>query len=182
MGNSEPTVRPTLIVDNAVDFQSDPMTYHYQVFDDAELTNIVAEVPVIAGGIGTTSWTVDVDLLPDTQYWWRCRATDDSAHTGPWMETATFFVQLTDHPPTVPVLLGPSRRRRAGRPLGTADLARVHRPRRGQRRLRRRLPRPGGRRPGLRLDRDRRTVGDHDHQGHRRHQRHIWPNSPVPKT
>ena len=24
------------------------------------------------------------------------------------MDTATFFVQLTDHPPTVPVLLGPS--------------------------------------------------------------------------
>ena len=108
MGNSEPTVRPTLTVDNAVEYQSDPLTYHYQVFDDAELTHSVAEVPVIAGGVGTTSWTVDVSLLPDTQYWWRCRATDDTAHTGPWMETATFFVQLTDHPPTVPVLLGPS--------------------------------------------------------------------------
>ena len=108
MGNSEPTVRPTLIVNNAVEYQSDPLTYHYQVFDDSELIHSVAEVPVIAGGIGTTTWTVDVDLLPDTQYWWRCRASDDTGHTGPWMETATFFVQLSDHPPTAPVIVGPS--------------------------------------------------------------------------
>jgi hypothetical protein len=106
-GADEATVRPTLVVDNAVDFQSDPMTYHFQVFDDSEITNIIAEVPAVAGGIGTTSWISDVDLLPDTQYWWRCRATDDSDHTGPWMDTATFFVQLTDHPPTVPVLVAP---------------------------------------------------------------------------
>ncbi|MEX1309976.1 MAG: Calx-beta domain-containing protein, partial [Candidatus Sulfomarinibacteraceae bacterium] len=107
-GASEPTVRPVLVIDNAVDHQSDPMTYEYQVFDDAGLTSIVAQVPAVAGGIDTTSWTVDVDLLPDTQYWWRCRATDDSAHTGPWMDTATFFVQLSNHPPTVPELLAPA--------------------------------------------------------------------------
>ena len=107
-GASEPTVRPVLEVDNAIDFQSDPMTYEYQVFDDSGLTSVVAQVPAVAGGIDTTSWTIDVDLLPDTQYWWRCRATDDSAHTGGWMATATFFVQLTDHPPTVPVLLAPA--------------------------------------------------------------------------
>jgi hypothetical protein len=107
-GADEPTVRPALIVNNAVDFQSDPMTYEYQVFDDSSLTNVVAQVPAVAGGIDTTSWTVDVDLLPDTQYWWRCRATDDSANTGGWMDTSTFFVQLTDHPPTVPVLLSPA--------------------------------------------------------------------------
>ncbi len=107
-GASEPTVRPVLVVDNAVEFQSDPMTYEYQVFDDSGLTSVVAQVPAVAGGIDTTSWTIDVDLLPDTQYWWRCRATDDSAHTGGWMATATFFVQLTDHPPTVPVLLAPA--------------------------------------------------------------------------
>jgi len=107
-GASEPTVRPLLVVNNAVEYQSDPMTYEYQVFDDSGLTNVVAQVPAVSGGTDTTSWPVDVDLLPDTQYWWRCRATDDSAHTGGWMDTATFFVQLTDHPPTVPILLAPA--------------------------------------------------------------------------
>ncbi|MCD4749354.1 MAG: hypothetical protein K8R59_08265, partial [Thermoanaerobaculales bacterium] len=107
-GGDEPTVRPILIVNNAVEYQSDPLTYHYQVFDDSGLTNLVAEVPTVAGGIETTPWTIDVDLTPDTQYWWRCSATDDSAHTGPWMDTATFFVQLDGHPPTVPVLLAPA--------------------------------------------------------------------------
>jgi hypothetical protein len=108
MGLSEPTVRPTLTVNNAIDYQSDPLDYHFQVFDDPELTNLVAEVPAVAAGTTTTAWEVDVDLVPDTQYWWRCRATDGTDHTGPWMETATFFVQLTDQPPTVPVLVGPS--------------------------------------------------------------------------
>jgi len=107
-GANEPTVRTTLIVNNAVDYQSDLMTYEYQIFDNAELSNIVADVPAIAGGSGTTSWPVDEDLIPDTQYWWRCRATDDSDHTGPWMETATFFIQIEDHPPSIPILLGPS--------------------------------------------------------------------------
>ena len=107
-GHSEPTVRPTLIVNNAIEYQSDPLDYHFQVYDDPDLTSFVAEVPAVAGGTDTTSWTVDVDLQPDTQYWWRCRATDDSGHTGTWMEAATFYVQLTDHPPTVPVLVGPS--------------------------------------------------------------------------
>ncbi|MEE4272150.1 MAG: Calx-beta domain-containing protein, partial [Thermoanaerobaculales bacterium] len=107
-GADEPTVRPVLTVNNAIDYQSDPMTYEYQIFDDAGLTNVIAQVPAVAGGIDTTSWTVDVDLLPDTQYWWRARATDDSDHTGPWMDTATFFVQLDNHPPTVPELLAPT--------------------------------------------------------------------------
>ena len=107
-GGNEPTVRPTLVVNNAVDYQSDALTYHFQVFEDSELADLVAEVPGVAGGTATTAWEVDVDLLPDTQYWWRCQATDDTGHIGPWMETATFFVQLTDHPPTVPVIVGPS--------------------------------------------------------------------------
>ena len=57
-GADEATVRPTLVVNNAIDFQSDPMTYDYQVFDDSGLTNMVAQIPAVAGGIDTTSWTV----------------------------------------------------------------------------------------------------------------------------
>ncbi len=101
-------LRPLLTVANALDYQSDLLTYQYQVFDDAELTTIVSDVPAVAGGTGTTSWTVGVDLDPETQYWWRCRAKDDSEHTGPWTDTASFFVFLDNQPPTVPVLLGPS--------------------------------------------------------------------------
>ncbi len=108
LATSEPALRPVLVVNNAVDYQSDIMTYEYQVFDDAGLTNLVAQVPAVAGGIGTTAWTVDVDLVSETQYWWRSRATDDSAHTGEWMDTANFFIQLTNSPPTIPVLLAPA--------------------------------------------------------------------------
>jgi hypothetical protein len=108
MGADELVIRPQLVVNNAVDYQSDVLDYEFQVFDDAGLTNQVAQVPAVAGGIDTTAWTLDVDLETDTQYWWRCRATDDGGNTGDWMATATFFVQLEDHPPTVPVLVAPS--------------------------------------------------------------------------
>ena len=101
-------VFPELVVDNAVDFQSDPLTYEFQVFDDASLSNLVAQIPAVAQGDGTTSWTLETELPTDHQYWWRCRATDDSSNTGPWMDTATFFLQITNHPPSVPVLVGPS--------------------------------------------------------------------------
>ncbi len=108
VGSDVTDLYPTLVVNNAVDYQSDPLTYEFEVYDDAALTNLVAQVPMVSQQTGTTPWTVDVQLPTNHQYWWRCRATDDSGHTGPWMETATFFLQVTDHPPTVPVLLGPS--------------------------------------------------------------------------
>jgi len=69
-------VRPTLRLQNAIDLQSDPLTYRFEVYGDAALTNLVAQVPAVASGAGTTSWQVDVNLPNNTQYWWRaCAAT-----------------------------------------------------------------------------------------------------------
>jgi len=49
---------------------------------------------------------VDIDLPNNAQYWWRCRATDGT-NLGPWMATATFFVNETNRPPLAPVIAGP---------------------------------------------------------------------------
>jgi hypothetical protein len=49
---------------------------------------------------------VDTDLPNNAQYWWRCQASDGT-NTGPWMATATFFVNEINHPPFAPVVAGP---------------------------------------------------------------------------
>jgi len=104
--SSVPMTRPTLSVTNAIDLQGDPLTYRFEVYSDATLSNIVAQVPVVASGWTTTTWQVDIDLPNNHQYWWRCQATDGT-NVGPWMLTATFFVNETNHPPFPPVIAGP---------------------------------------------------------------------------
>jgi hypothetical protein len=49
---------------------------------------------------------VDVDLPNHAQYWWRCCANDGTT-TGPWMATATFYVNQVNHPPLPVTIAGP---------------------------------------------------------------------------
>ena len=101
--------RPLLTVMNAVDSQADALTYSFEVYTNAVLssTALVAQNPAIASGSGTTSWEVDSDLADGRQYWWRCRATDNSGNTGPWSATGTFFVVIVNTPPTAPLIISP---------------------------------------------------------------------------
>ncbi len=101
-----PLLRPTLVLANAGDPQADALTYAFEVYDDAALTHLVAQVPSVAEGEATTSWLVDVDLLDDHVYWWRARASDGVA-TGPYMAPATFVVSLQNDAPAVPAFVAP---------------------------------------------------------------------------
>ncbi len=103
---SVPIVRPTLSVTNAVDYQGDPLSYRFEVYADAALSNLVAQVPLVAASSVVSSWQVDTDLPNNAQYWWRCQASDGT-NTGPWMATATFFVNEINHAPATPVVAGP---------------------------------------------------------------------------
>ena len=98
--------RPTLVVNNAIDYQSVPLSYRFEVYSDATLSNLVSQVPGVASGDSVTAWPVDVDLPNNTQCWWRCQASDGT-NTGPWMLTASFFVNQTNHPPLPVTLAGP---------------------------------------------------------------------------
>lgn len=101
------SIRPTLIVDNAFDPDFDPLTYRFEVYGDESLTNgLLAQVPAVASGTERTAWQVDVNLANSRQYWWRCRATDGS-NTGPWMATATFYINETNTPPATVQIAGP---------------------------------------------------------------------------
>jgi hypothetical protein len=93
-------LRPTLVVSNAVDYQSDPLSYRFEVYSDPDMSNIVAQVPVVASGTHTTAWQVDVNLIDHGQYWWRCQAAHDT-NLGPWMVAASFYLNHTNRPPMV---------------------------------------------------------------------------------
>jgi fibronectin type 3 domain-containing protein len=101
-----PSIRPTLIVNNAFDPDFDPLTYRFEVYGDEGLSNLLAQVPAVASGIDRSTWQVDVNLANSQQYWWRCRASDAS-NTGPWMATATFFINETNSPPGTVLIAGP---------------------------------------------------------------------------
>ncbi|MCB1071104.1 MAG: hypothetical protein KDL31_12175, partial [Kiritimatiellae bacterium] len=109
-------LRPVLTVGNASDYQSDPLTYRFEVYGDEGLSNLVAQVPSISGGVTSTAWQVDVNLTDNAQYWWRVRANDGS-NDGPWMATSTFYVNETNAPPAMVVIAGPPK----GATLRTAD-------------------------------------------------------------
>jgi hypothetical protein len=99
-------LRPLLEVWNAEDFQSDPLTYAFEIYSDESLLSQVAQVPSVASGARSTAWQVDVNLDNNAQYWWRVRANDGS-NDGPWMVTSTFYVNETNAPPNVIGIAGP---------------------------------------------------------------------------
>ena len=98
--------RPTLTVLNAIDFQSDPLTHQFEVYADAALTQLVAQVPSVASGTATTSWQVDVDLPDNAPYWWRARASD-GMNTGPWCDPVVFNINEFNNPPLAVSIAGP---------------------------------------------------------------------------
>jgi hypothetical protein len=96
-------VRPTLTVTNAIDYQSDALTHQLEVYADAGLADLVAQVPAVASGITTTSWQVDVDLPDHAPYWWRARASDGT-NTGPWSKAVVFNINEFNNAP-LPVMI-----------------------------------------------------------------------------
>jgi hypothetical protein len=100
-------VRPTLTVNNAIDYQSDALTHQFEVYADAALTQPVAQIPAVASGVSTTSWQVDVDLPDHAPYWWRARASDGT-NTGPWSDTVVFNINEFNNPPLTVLIAGPA--------------------------------------------------------------------------
>ena len=134
-------LRPTLIVNNAVDYQTDPLTYRFEVYADASLSNLVAQVPVVASGTSLTTWQLDTDLPNGAQYWWRCQASDGT-NTGPWMAAASFYVNQVNQSAAARHHRRAACRHDSDKPSGSALLVSHHRP--GPRRCRRVLPDSGG--------------------------------------
>lgn len=105
-GTSVAILVPTLTVTNATDPDSTNLTYNFAVALDPDFTQIVASTIGVAGGQGTTLWTVPVNLQENSWYYWRVQA-DDWLTEGAWSTTARFLVNTANDVPTAPVVTSP---------------------------------------------------------------------------
>ena len=96
------TLTPVLQVHPATDPNQDPVTYDYQVYADAGLSNTVASTQ----GAGT-SWQLDISLADNTTYYWQARAVDDQGALGQWTTAVSFFVNTANERPEAPALNNP---------------------------------------------------------------------------
>ncbi len=100
------SLNPQLTADNAVDGENDALTYDFEVYSDAALTNLAAAVSGRPQGYPQTSWTINVPLSDDQVYFWRVRASD-LYETGAWSDTASFWVNSPNAPPAAVDLVAP---------------------------------------------------------------------------
>jgi hypothetical protein len=107
MGSDVDTVTPALTVSNASDPNDDKLTYEFELYADAGLSQLVAASGLLAEGAGTTSWTAPLNLTENATYSWRARAYDGKLF-GSWMDSATFRVNVKNDPPAAPVPLTPA--------------------------------------------------------------------------
>lgn len=96
-----------LLIANTPDPDGDLVTYDFQIFRDAELTDLFHEVLDVAEvASGETPTTVVDEFDEDAEYFWRARgeATDVS---GPWSEAETFVFNQRNAPPGRPTAIAP---------------------------------------------------------------------------
>ena len=90
-GSSLDTLNPTLSVYNAIDPDSDSLTYDFEIYLNGTLIKSITGIPQDNSGI--TSVTVPNALTDNTTYNWRARAYDGDRY-GAWMDMAAFSIHL----------------------------------------------------------------------------------------
>ncbi|MGA8241866.1 MAG: chitobiase/beta-hexosaminidase C-terminal domain-containing protein [Desulfobacterales bacterium] len=95
------SLTPELAVNPGLDPDGDSLTYRFEVYSDEALANLICQ------GVSTTgSWSVPVELVDNTHYFWRARAEDEHGALGDWTIASPFFVHSTgpDEAPRISVL------------------------------------------------------------------------------
>lgn len=90
-GSSIDTLTPTLSVHNAIDPDSDTLTYDFEVYSGGVL--VATLTGVYEGTSGITSATLNPVLPDNTLYQWRARAFDRDRY-GPWTAMASFSIHI----------------------------------------------------------------------------------------
>ena len=92
------TLTPTLEVNASTDIDNDPISYRFRIYEDAGLTQLVAE-----GLSEEPGWIVPSTLLDNTWYFWTVQAEDGNGGASQWMEAAAFFTDSdgVNNPPTI---------------------------------------------------------------------------------
>lgn len=104
-GRSVASATPTLRLRNAVDPDSDALSYEVEV--RGADGSVVAATAGIPAGVLETTWIVAPALAEDQAFTWSARASDGELF-GPWSVPAAFSVNAVIEPPTAPVPLLPA--------------------------------------------------------------------------
>lgn len=106
-GGAVTTFTPALSVHNATDLDGDPLSYQFELYADAALSNPVAASGSIAAGSQATAWDVPVPLTENLTYYWRALAGDGSLSSN-WTAAATFMVNTANDAPGAPLISSPT--------------------------------------------------------------------------
>lgn len=79
-------------IDNAIDADSNPLTYDFEVYSDEFLTSLLDSKYDVAEQSLITQTSFIVGLNPDQQYWWRCRSFDGYEYSD-WSSPETFMTR-----------------------------------------------------------------------------------------
>ncbi len=107
-GSTVDSQYPLLTVTNGFDYEGDPLTYDFQVFDQSGVSQIAIGIG-ITEETTTTGWTVTTPLTNGQSYQWRARCSDGTYYSD-WTQLSEFSVDLgviTNNPPTVPNHVSP---------------------------------------------------------------------------
>jgi hypothetical protein len=90
-------LQPQLVVTDSADPDGDPVTYGYELYSDEAMSVLVASQSGVSETLQTTSWPVPQELVENTWYFWRVRATDGCGFSQ-WAY-GSFFVNTQNDPP-----------------------------------------------------------------------------------
>lgn len=93
------TLAPKLRLHPPLDADRDQLSYHYQLYSDPGLENLVASVD----GAGP-AWQVEGDLKDKTYYYWCARAVDEHGAAGPFSLASSFYVNTVNRTPMAPTV------------------------------------------------------------------------------
>jgi hypothetical protein len=99
---------PILSVNNVQDVDRDAVRYHFSVYSDASLSDVLFEiVDLPAGDAGITEWQLPEGLTEDTQYFWQVEVLDE--HDSSSLSSVfTFLFSSQNNAPESPVIHLPS--------------------------------------------------------------------------
>ncbi|MEO1269118.1 MAG: hypothetical protein AAFX99_13535 [Myxococcota bacterium] len=87
------TRTPTLTIRNALDNDSDELSYQFEVYSDPTLEQLQVTVSGVAETPDVTRFTANNTQLVNGTYYWRARA-DDNTSQGPWSDVGSLIVQI----------------------------------------------------------------------------------------
>jgi Tol biopolymer transport system component len=101
-GSKVATLTPSLSVNDGIAPDGAPLTYAFEVFSDAALSQPVAAVEGIAETSQRTAWVVSQALQEDLVYYWHARASDGFSVSA-WTPVVSFQIDSENFVPLAPV-------------------------------------------------------------------------------